>query len=263
MLLSWWRSRRRRRIRAGAFPTAWADLLRRTVRQVEWLPADDLRRLEGWLAVFLAEKRFEGCGGLAISDEVRLAVAGQAAVVALGLGDEQFDRLRSILVHPGDFRVPVSKPVGGDFELQWRETRLGETWTGGSMSLSWPEVVAGGRMRDGPRSVVIHEFAHQLDALDGEIDGVPPLPAGRARAWAAACAACRERFDDALDEGRATPFDDYAAEGPAEFFAVSSECFFQDPHRLARHDRALYDLLTEAWRQDPRARVPPGGGRRR
>ncbi|MFM7109490.1 MAG: zinc-dependent peptidase [Planctomycetaceae bacterium] len=263
MLFSWLRARRRRRVRERPFPPEWSDLLGRSVRQVAWLSAADRRRLEGWLAVFLAEKRFEGCGGLAITDEVRLAVAGQAGVAALGLGDEQFDRLKSILVHPGDFRVPASASVGGDVELEWREARLGETWTGGSMSLSWPEVVAGGRMRDGPRSVVIHEFAHQFDALDGEIDGVPPLPAGRARAWAAECAACRERFDAALDEGRATPFDDYAAESPAEFFAVASECFFQDPHRLARHDPALHDLLIEAWRQDPRARVPPGGGRRR
>ena len=263
MLLSWWRSRRRRRIRERPFPPAWSDILRRSVRQVEWLSPHERQRLEGWVLVFLAEKRFEGCGGLAITDEVQVAVAGQAAVAALGLGDEQFARLRSILVHPGDFRVPVSAAIGGDVELEWREARLGETWTGGSMSLSWPEVVAGGRMRDGPRSVVIHEFAHQLDSLDGEIDGVPPLPAGRRREWVEACAACRERFFSALDEGRATPFDDYAAESPAEFFAVASECFFQDPHRLARHDRALHALLTEAWRQDPLSRIPPGAGRRR
>lgn len=263
MLLSWLKARRRRRVLQDPFPPAWGDVLRRTVRQSGWLTPDDRRRLEGWVAVFLAEKRFEGCAGQEITDEVRLAVAGQAGIVALGLGAEYFDRLRSILVHPGDFRVPNSAPIGGDVELRWQEDRLGETWTGGSMSLSWPEVVAGGRMRDGPRSVVIHEFAHAFDALDGEIDGVPPLPSRRAREWAAACAACRDRFMSAADEGRATAFDDYAAESPAEFFAVASECFFQDPHRLARLDPALYALLTEAWRQDPRERVPRQGGPRR
>ena len=263
MLFSWLKARRRRRLRERPFPPDWHELLRRCVRQVEWLAPDERRRLEGWLLVFLAEKRFEGCGGLAITDEVRLSVAGQAGVAALGLGGEQFDRLRSILVHPGDFRVPTSASLGGDVELEWREERLGETWTGGSMALSWPDVVAGGRMRDGPRAVVIHEFAHQLDALDGEIDGVPPLPPARARTWVAECAACRDRFAATLDEGRATAFDDYADESPAEFFAVASECFFQDPHRLVRHDHPLYDLLTEAWHQDPRARVPQRAGRRR
>jgi Mlc titration factor MtfA (ptsG expression regulator) len=263
MLFAWLKARRRRQVLERPFPEAWRDVLRRSVRQAADLAADERRRFEDWVAVFLAEKRFEGCGGLEITDEVRLAVAGQAGVAALGLGDEHFDRLRSVLVHPGDFEVPNSLVVGGDVALEWREPRLGETWTGGSMSLSWPEVVAGGRLRDGPRSVVIHEFAHQFDGLDGEIDGVPPLPAGRAKAWAAAVAECRERFAAALDEGRATAFDDYADESPAEFFAVASECFFQDPGRLARFDRTLYDLLTEAWRQDPRGRLRAEGRRGR
>ena len=263
MLLAWLKERRRRRVRERPFPPAWRDVLRRSVRQAEGLADDQWRRLEDWIAVFLAEKRFEGCGGLEITDEVRLAIAGQAAVAALGLGAEHFDRLRSILVHPADFSVPASMVVGGDVSLEWREPRLGETWTGGSMSLAWPDVVAGGRMRDGPRSVVIHEFAHQFDALDGEIDGAPPLPPARRRAWVEGITACRAGFAALLDEGRATPFDDYADESPAEFFAVSSECFFQDPHRLIRFDPGLYDLLREAWRQDPRERVPPRERRRR
>ena len=123
--------------------------------------------------------------------------------------------------------------------------------------LSWPRVVEGGRLRDGPRSVVIHECAHAIDLLDGEIDGVPPLAsAARRRDWVRGMGECRERFAEALDEGRFVAFDDYAAEGPGEFFAVASECFFQDPHRLHRYDRDLYALMAEAWRQDPKARVP-------
>ena len=117
-------------------------------------------------------------------------------------------------------------------------------------------------MRDGPRSVVIHEFSHLFDGLDGAIDGIPPLPPARVRAWAGACRTCRDRFAAALDEGRVTAFDDYADESPAEFFAVASECFFQDPHRLARLEPQLSELLTEAWRQDPRRRVPSGGRHR-
>lgn len=117
-------------------------------------------------------------------------------------------------------------------------------------------------MRDGPRSVVIHECAHAIDMLDGESDGVPPLPSAAARqAWTRRIAGCRERFEEALDEGRFVAFDDYAAEGPHEFFAVATECFFQDPHRLFRYDRELYSLLEESWGQDPRQRVPVQRGR--
>lgn len=255
-MLTWLRSRRRRAILERPFPSAWREILRTGVRQADWLGEDETARLLGWIAVFLDEKRFEGCGGLEVTDEVRVVIAAQAGLVALGLPDLWFDGLKSVLVYPGDYLVPRSTPLGGGGELQWQEARLGETWSGGSMVLSWSGVRAGGRMRDGPRSVVIHECAHLVDLLDGEIDGVPLLPKATARRWREAMAGCRGRFDELLDEGRSVAFDDYAAESPAEFFAVASECFFQDPHRLARQDATLYGLLAEAYRQDPLARVP-------
>lgn len=255
MLFTWLRARRRRAIRERPFPAAWLGILERMVRQIAWLGEEERARLWEWIAVFVSEKRFEGCGGMEITDEVRVTIAGQVGLVTLGLADEFFPRLRSVLVYPGDYLVPRSTPLEGGGELEWREARLGETWAGGSMALSWPRVVDGGRLRDGPRSVVIHECAHLLDLQDGDIDGVPPVPGPRGE-WADRIADCRERFREALDEGRSTAFDDYADESPAEFFAVASECFFQDPHRLRRHDPVLYGLLTEAWRQDPRLRVP-------
>ena len=264
MLFSWLRARRRRALAERPFPAAWDEVLVRLVKQVQWLDAAAVDRLRRWMLVFLGEKRFEGCGGLEISDEIRVAVAGQAGLVALGFAAEHFDGLRSVLVYPGDYLVPRTTTLAGGGELEWREARVGETWSGGSMVLSWPGVVAGGRLRDGPRSVVIHECAHLVDLLDGEIDGVPPLASRSARAaWVAAFADCRDRFEAALDDGRSTAFDEYAAESAAEFFAVASECFFQDPHRLVRHDRQLYGLLQEAWRQDPKARVPARSARGR
>jgi len=256
-MFGWLRERRRRAIRTRPFPPAWLEILGRNVRQTAWLVPDETERLRAWVAVFLAEKRFEGCRGLEITDEVRVTIAGQAALVMLGFDGEHLDRLQSVLVYPGDYLAPKSAPLDGGGELQWQEERLGETWGGGSMVLSWPRVVDGGRLRDGPRSVVIHECAHAIDLLDGEVDGIPPLASPReARTWAAAIDDCQNHFDEALDEGRSVPFDDYAAESPSEFFAVASECFFQDPHRLARFDATLYDLLRQAWRQDPKSRVP-------
>jgi Mlc titration factor MtfA (ptsG expression regulator) len=256
-MFGWLRSRRRRTIREQPWPPVWSDILARNVRQVQWLGDRERERLRDWVAVFVAEKRFEGCRGMVIDDEVRLSIAGQAGLIVLGMPDEFFDRLQSILVYPGDYLVKRSTPLEGGGELEWQEPRLGETWNGGSMVLSWPRVVEGGRLRDGPRSVVIHECAHAIDLLDGEIDGVPPLASAAARHdWVRRMADCRERFAEALDEGRFVAFDDYAAEGPGEFFAVGSECFFQDPHRLYRYDRDLYALMAEAWQQDPKARVP-------
>jgi Mlc titration factor MtfA (ptsG expression regulator) len=256
MLFSWLRQRRRRAIAAAPFPAEWEALLVAGVRQVAWLDADEARQLRGLVAVLLAEKRFEGCGGLEVTDEMRLVIAGQMALVTLGLPLDYLDRLRSVLVYPGDFRASRRATLGGGAEIEWQEPLEGEVWTEGSMVLSWPRAAAGGRLRDGPRSVVIHESTHMLDAHDGAIDGLPPLPSA---AWATGITACREHFREVLDEGRGVPFDDYADTSPAEFLAVASECFFQDPHRLWRFDRGLYDLLAAAWRQDPRRRVPASG----
>ena len=266
MLFSWWRSRRRKGIRAKPFPSEWDELLRRHCRQAAWLGATEQRTLQEWIAVFVAEKRFEGCSGLQITDEVKVAIAAQAGLLTLGwdAGSFYFDSLQTLLVYPGDYLGRKATPLEGGGELEWQEPRLGETWAGGSMVLSWPRVVEGGRLRDGPRSVVIHECAHAVDMLDGDTDGVPPLPKGvERRAWIGGMADCRARFDEALDEGRSVAFDDYAAESPAEFFAVATECFFQDPHRLDRHDRELYALLVQVYRQDPKSRVPVFSARNR
>lgn len=259
-MLSWLRNRRRQAIRERPFPALWDDLLRHNVRQMQWLGEQERQRLRDWIAVFVAEKSFEGCGGMEVTDEVRVTVAAQAGLLVLAYPEEFFASIRSVLVYPGDYLVPRSTPLGGGGVLEWQEPRLGETWSGGSVVLSWPRVVDGGRLRDGPRSVVIHEFAHVIDMLDGDVDGVPPLADDR-REWVAAMDDCRERFEAALDAGRSVPFDEYAAEGAGEFFAVATECFFQDPHRLARGDAALYDLLRVAWRQDPKVRVPLRPGR--
>lgn len=257
MLFSWLRARRRRAVGRRPFSPAVEETLLGVCRQGAWLAPADAAAWRAWIAVFLDEKRFEGCDGQAIDDAVRLSIAGQAGLLVLGFPGEHFERLRSILVWPGDWSGKKAVALEGGAQLEWRERRLGQAWNEGSVMLSWPAVRRGGRLQDGARSVVIHEFAHLVDALDGTFDGLPPLPAGMdGPGWRTRLAACRERYEEALDEGRSVALDDYAAEDPVEFFAVASECFFQDPHLLARHDAELYDLLAASYRQDPRSRVP-------
>jgi Mlc titration factor MtfA (ptsG expression regulator) len=116
-MLSWLRNRRRRAIREQPFPAAWDDLLRRNVRHAEWLDENQRQQLRDWIAVFLAEKSFEGCGGMEITDEVRVSIAGQAGILALGFSEQHFDHLRSVLVYPGDYLVPRRASLGGGGEL--------------------------------------------------------------------------------------------------------------------------------------------------
>jgi len=115
-MFGWLRSRRRRAIRARPWPAEWDDILGRNVKQAAWLDDDERRRLRAWVAVFVAEKRFEGCGGQRIDDEVRVSIAGQAGIMVLGMPEEHFDRLSSVLVYPGDYVVPRSTPLAGGVE---------------------------------------------------------------------------------------------------------------------------------------------------
>jgi Mlc titration factor MtfA (ptsG expression regulator) len=262
------------RRREYPFRPAWEAMLRASVRQWAWLADEERETVRGFVANWLARKRFEGCRGMVVTDEVAVSIAGQAGIAAIGLDGECFDRIRSVLIYPGDYAAPKSVPLAGGSELVFQEHRLGEVWSGGSIVFSWPRVVDGGRMRDGPRSVVVHEVAHAFDLLDGSIDGIPPLAVGvDPRRWrevfGGSYASFLARFsrsrggrreatepsEDTPSLRRATPLDDYAAESPAEYFAVASEAFFQEPTRLARSDLPLYELLREAWRQDPIRRV--------
>lgn len=260
MLFNWLRDRRRRRVREAPFSTAWESVLRRNVRHAAFLDEQSRERLRSFVSIFLAEKRFEGCRGMSIDDEVRVTVAGMVGVTMLGFEDELLDHVRSLLIYPGDYRAPKSKTLAGGAVLEWEESRLGETWSSGSMVLSWPRVLEGTLLRRRSANLLVHEWAHAYDMQSGEADGIPPMAATRRSAYAALLRACYERFLDDLDDdlnGRHPgPLDEYAAESPAEFFAVGSECFFQDPHRLARYDADLFGLFVEVWRQDPRRWMP-------
>jgi Mlc titration factor MtfA (ptsG expression regulator) len=209
--------------------------------------------------VFLAEKRFEGCGGQTVDDDVRLAIAGQAGLVALGFPDEHFDRLKSILVYPGDWVGKKATALEGGVHLEWRERRLGEAWDGGSVVLAWPAVRRGGLLQDGPRSVVIHEFAHVLDAAEAWGDDSAALgDLARHKHWSDGMFNQYERFCMELEAHGDwnAPLDPYAATSISEFFAVGSEAFFVDPLTLRHRMPAMYALLRELYRQDPAAHAP-------
>jgi Mlc titration factor MtfA (ptsG expression regulator) len=264
MVFSWLKGRRRRLIREAPFSTSWDSVLRRNVRHVGFLDGQAREQLRAFVSVFLAEKRFEGCRGMLIDDEVRVTVAGMVGVTMLGFDDELFDHVRTLLIYPGDYRAPKSKPLAGGAVLEWEESRLGETWSSGSMVLSWPRVLEGTQLRRRSSNLLVHEWAHAYDMQSGEADGVPPMPAARRSPYAALLGYCYDRFladlDDDVVRSRVSPLDDYAAESTAEFFAVASECFFQNPHRLARYDTDLFGLLVEVWRQDPCRYMPRAAG---
>lgn len=245
----WLTERRRARLRARPFPTAWRRILRHRVPLVARLPLELQLRLKGLVQVFIAEKPFVGCQGQAITDEVRVTIAAHACLLLLGHArPDCYPRLRQVLVYPAAFVVDRDRPLGDGLVRQERRTLSGESWTEGQVILSWPEVVAGSADPSDGRNVALHEFAHQIDQDTGVADGRPWRPSrALRRRWSAVMGSAFER----LRAEPSTVIDAYGASDPAEFFAVVTEVFFERPQALAAEAPAVYRELAELYRVHP------------
>jgi hypothetical protein len=215
------------------------------------LERDDGARLRELTLLFLAEKSFSGAQGLALNDAMRVAIAAQACLPILNLGLDWYDDWVGVIVYPGDFRVRRHDIDAAGVVHEWDDALAGEAMPGGPVVLSWDSAAHAREM-----NIVIHEFAHKLDMRNGDADGLPPLHADMdRRVWHAAFRAAFDGFCDALERGRETWLDPYAAEHPSEFFAVLSEAFFERPQETRRRYPDVYDQLRLFYRQDPARRT--------
>jgi len=248
------RAVRRARVVARPFPREWRAVLRRRMPAFARLPVPLQLELKKHVQVLLAEKPFIGCQGLVVTDEVRVLVAAQAALLLLGRRAGYFPGLRQILVYPGAFVVQRPVPDGNGIVQDARRVLVGESWQQGQLVLSWDEVVAGAAVPDDGRNVVIHEFAHQLDQETGGANGAPWLGSrDRYAAWSSVLGAAYEGLRSQVDRGEPTLIDPYGATDPAEFFAVASELFFERGAALHEAHPALYRELAGYYRVDPAA----------
>lgn len=254
------RARRRRRLAALPFPEAWEDILARNFPLAARLSAEDGAELRRKMRIFLHEKRFEGLGGLVLTDEVRVTIAAHACLLLLRLGDDVYPRLSSILVYPHTYEAPMVVRSPDGVLTEGRQRRAGEAWGLGAVVLAWDDVQRGAAdVRDGA-NVVLHEFAHQLDMEDGVADGAPVLPRrGMYVAWARVLGAEYARLREDVRRSQRTVMDRYGATDPAEFFAVATETFFEKPRRLRSRHPGLYEQLKTFYGQDP-ANLPGRAG---
>jgi len=243
---------RRRRLMEQPMPVEWSAIVRRRVRFFHLLPAENQELLEAFTRVFLDEKPFEGCGGLEISDEIRLTIAGHACILLLGGQSDMYPKLRTILVYPRAYLAPHTSHGPGGIISEGLQGRSGESWSMGNIVLSWEDVLRdAGNPRKG-RNVVFHEFAHQLDYESGSAQGAPVLPRGTSYSdWARVFEREYEALIDSAEEGKPSVLDKYGATNPAEFFAVATECFFLKPADLEWNHPELYRQLKLYYRQDP------------
>ena len=260
-LLAWavprWRLRR-----ALARPLAAGELavLERNVEQYRAMDAAQRTRLERLVRRFLHEKTFVGCAGLEITEEMRLTIAGQACLLLLGArGEAVYPTLNAVLVYPGAFLAPRRQVDEAGVVTEERQDLLGESWGDGRVILSWDHVRRAGMETPPSHNVVLHEFAHQLDSESGSTNGAPYLgSAERYRTWSEVLSRDFAALRHDAWFGHEDVLDHYGATNPAEFFAVATEAFFEQPHRLASRHPALYEEFLKYYRVDPRQwQAPP------
>lgn len=249
-----WPRLRRERIGRQPFPQAWLEIVRRRLPYYDRLP-DPLRlQLQELIKRFLHDKRFVGCAGQRIDDEIRVTVAAQACLLLLNRPTGEYPGLQSILIYPSTFLV--SHEVEDELGLVSTEAEelLGESWQQGKVVLAWDSVEFGIQdQRDG-HNVVLHEFAHQLDHETGFTNGAPLLDsAGDYRNWASVMGREFETLQEQAWHGQDSLLDHYGATDPAEFFAVATETFFECPLEMRARHRELYEQLTRLYRVDPAA----------
>ena len=263
MIFDWIRNARRKEWLAASQPSEWEGWLREYVWQYNYLSGEYRQRVRDCVTVLFHEKKWEGGSGFAVNDQMRVAIAGQAALLTLGFNEPYFfDRLKSIIVYSGSYQqVPASSDdlfVGRlQDHMPTKGTLLGEAWQGGPIILAWNVVQRDGRNTRRRRSLVLHEFAHHLDGLDGTTDGSPPMNSYRfERRWYEVTTREYERLLHFAQRKQQTLLDPYGATNHAEFFAVSTECFFTTPHEFAVHHSELYEVMVKFFGQDPRDWLP-------
>jgi Mlc titration factor MtfA (ptsG expression regulator) len=244
------KERRRKRIRERPLSPDWRSILEDSVPLYRRLPPEDRAALHGHVQVLLAEKHFEGAARLVVSDRMKLVVAAQASVLLLHRPTAYYPKLVSVLLYPGEYAVQEEVENEDGLIEEIDEARVGESWRTGTLILSWEDVERD--LTSSLQNVVLHEFAHQLDAENGETNGAPNLADRELqRRWAETMSAAFERLVDAMQRGEETFLDPYGAENPAEFFAVATEAFFLVPTELEGEEPALYAVLRDYYRQDP------------
>jgi Mlc titration factor MtfA (ptsG expression regulator) len=254
VFIRWWKQRRRRKLLARPLPDLWRATLDE-VALYQRLSAAEQAGVGNYLRVFIPEKNWEGCRGFQITAEVQVIIAAQVAILVLGFGDEYFDQVQSILVYPDSY-VAKDNTLTGGFVLEGQSARAGEAWHRGPVILSWPDVLADAHGDRGGHNLVLHEFAHQLDMLNGRVaDGVPPMEsAGELERWTRVVEREYERLVADCTRGYPPLLDCYGTKHKSEFFAVATEAFFEQPRAMQHHHQELYELFCDFYRQDPASR---------
>ena len=238
---------------AVVFQKEWIALLEQNVPLYARLPVELRLRLHERIAEFISTIRFEGCGGLELTEAMILTVAAQACLLVVHREGKPYPKLSAVYLYPTTFSSVRKRVDAHGIVTEGEVRRLGESWGWGTVVLAWDSVTQGARHMDDGDNVTFHEFAHQLDHEDGPTDGAPALASGAAyRTWSRVFHANYADFLQRTEEGTETVLDAYGATNPAEFFAVATETFFEKPQQLYEERPEMYAELMRYYHLDPR-----------
>ncbi len=249
---------RLKRALAAPMPAAWLATLERNIPIYRNMSGELQHQLQKLVQQFLYQKKFVGCAGLEVDDEMRVTIAGQACLLLLNRHTKVYPSLHTILVYPTAFLVPRNQVDGAGVVTEARQDLLGESWSDGRVVLAWDHVRRGaGDWTDG-QNVVLHEFAHQLDSESGSNNGAPYLGNPQSyRQWSEVLSRDFASLQTDAMYRQQSVMDHYGATNPAEFFAVATETFFEKPYQLAERHPDLFTEFFKYYRVDPRAWQPP------
>ena len=246
--------RRKRILASAAIPEAlWREALEALPFLAVYTEAE-LARLRDRVVLFLSDKSIVGARGFVVTPLMRVMIAIQACVLTLNLDPGFYDGWENIVVYPDEFVTGLEYEDEAGVVHRRNEPLAGEAMPGGPVALSWPDVE--GDWSATGMNLVIHEFAHKIDMRSGEANGCPPLPPEMPPGkWQKTMMTAYEQFRSRVQDGEETAIDPYAADSPAEFFAVLSEVFFVDPTLLQGEYPSVYQLFAWFYRQDPVSRT--------
>lgn len=253
-MFDWLRNLRRKSILAKPFPAAWREMLASNVAHWKNLSQEERTKLEQLTQVFVEEKNWEGCGGLELTDEIRVTIAGLACLLVLSLEHDLYRNVQSILIYPSTVNTqPQLESVSQNLVLEKPAVPIvGQAMRRGPVLLVWDKIRHDATHPERGHNVVFHEFAHKLDMLDGSVDGTPPMATREQyKRWVDVCSSRYERLKQRTAQGKRTFLDTYGATNVGEFFAVATESFFSIPNELKRECGDLYSVLQEFYQQDP------------
>ncbi len=235
------------------FPKKWRKTLMNNFPVFRRMPSDLQLQLKMLIKQFIHEKKFIGCAGLEITDEIRVTIAAPACMLLLNRETDVYDGLHYVLVYPDAFLVERESLDHTGLSSTKQTGLLGESWSNGKVILSWADVMIGNKKLSEGRNVALHEFAHQLDHQSGSTNGSPFLgETSRYIRWAAVFSDEFKRLQQAAHRGEQTLIDHYGATDPAEFFAVVTEIFFTKPAEMALQHSTLFSELKKYYKVDPR-----------